>query len=76
MQHVAYGNGDQLARLVHRRVGSPRMMVQHARVVVETSYNRTIVPSRYDSTAAVLLVVRDRVVRDFMRADGVFVGCA
>ena len=35
-----YCGGDRLARFVHREVGgSPRVMVQHARVVVgATSY--------------------------------------
>ena len=37
MHHVAWGNsGDEPARLVHRGVGgSPRAIVQHARVVVQ-----------------------------------------
>ena len=47
--------GDQLARLVHRGVGSSlRVMVQHARVVVVgVTSCTTMVPSMYDSAAAV-----------------------
>ena len=45
--------GDQLARLVHRGVGSSlQLMVQYARVVVGT-----MVPVIHDSAAAVLLAV-------------------
>ena len=62
--------GDQLARLVHRGVcGSPRMMVQHARAVVGASNYYHGTTSVYDSIAAALLVVRDRVVRHSMTAD-------
>ena len=53
--------GDQLARLVHRGVGSSlRVMVHHARVVVgASSYNIWYHPytPEYDSAAAVLLAV-------------------
>ena len=55
-----YCGGDQLARLVHRGVGDPpRVIVQHARVVVGATryYDNTMVPCIYYSIAAVLLAV-------------------
>ena len=54
-----YCGGDRLARFVHREVGgSPRVMVQHARVVVgATSYYHVVPCINCSTAAAVLLAV-------------------
>ena len=56
------GGGDQFARLTHRGVGGPpRVMMQHARVVVGgmiPAIINTMVPSMHDSIVAVVLLAK------------------
>ena len=68
--------GDQLARLVHRGVGSSLpVMVQHARVVLgATSYYHWYHPCMI-LTLLFCLLCQPSVERDFMRADGDFFFC-